>query len=184
MSTNIYILQLAKGKYYIGKTENLTKRAEEHLKGTASTWTRIYKPIGIEKIISGASPFDEDRYTKEYMDMYGIENVRGGSYVSEVLTNSQVETLQLELRNANDQCTNCGKKGHFVKDCHVKHVGSNSSSSSCFRCGRTGHYIGSCYAHTHAEGYALDNSDDDDDDDDNDDDDDDDDNDNDDDDDD
>jgi len=155
MTTNIYILQLAKGKYYVGKTDNLERRAEEHFNGTASTWTRIYKPIGIEKIISGASPFDEDRYTKEYMSLHGIENVRGGSYVSEVLSDSQMEALQLELRNAKDQCTNCGKKGHFIKDCHVKVVGS----SRCFRCGRTGHYMGSCYAHTHANGYALDDSD-------------------------
>jgi len=161
MTTNIYILQLSKGKYYIGKTDNLEKRAQEHLKGTASTWTRIYKPIGIEKIISDASPFDEDRYTKEYMSLHGIGNVRGGSYVSEVLSDSQIKALQLELRNAKDQCTNCGKKGHFIKDCHVKVVGGGSSSNSssrCFRCGRTGHYIGNCYAHTHAGGYALDDS--------------------------
>lgn len=115
--TNIYILQLKDGKYYIGKSDNVMKRYEEHLQGKGSKWTTMYKPISVVKVIENASPFEEDKITKEYMAKYGISNVRGGSYVSITLDDVQQEALQREIWGAEDRCTKCGKKGHFVKDC-------------------------------------------------------------------
>jgi predicted GIY-YIG superfamily endonuclease len=120
MSTNIYILKLAGGNYYIGKTNDVDKRFNEHLSGKGSTWTKKYKPIGIEKVISNASPYDEDRYVKEYMAKYGINKVRGGSYVTEELEENQEYNLKKEIWGANDCCTQCGRKGHFIKDCYAK----------------------------------------------------------------
>lgn len=120
MSTNIYILRLKGGKYYVGKTDNILKRYDEHVAGKGSSWTRKYKPIGIEKTISNASVFDEDRYTKEYMSKYGIENVRGGSYVQVELDDVQMDALKTEIWGAKDACTRCGRKGHFVKDCYAR----------------------------------------------------------------
>jgi len=120
MSTNIYILKLQGGKYYVGKSENPMKRYKEHLDGNGSAWTRKYKPIGVEKVIERASHFDEDKYTKIYMEKYGIENVRGGSYVSMELDENQQDALTREIRGAKDCCTQCGRKGHFVKDCYAK----------------------------------------------------------------
>jgi predicted GIY-YIG superfamily endonuclease len=66
-TTNIYILKLQGGRYYIGKSDNVSKRYEQHLNGSGSSWTKKYKPISVDKIIPNASPFDEDKYTKEYM---------------------------------------------------------------------------------------------------------------------
>jgi len=88
--------------------------------GNGSTFTRKYKPIKILKIISNASPFDEDRYVKEYMAKYGIDNVRGCSYVNEILDEFQVYALIKEIWCAKDLCSRCGKNGHFVKDCYAK----------------------------------------------------------------
>jgi len=121
-TTNIYILQLEGGRYYIGKSNNLEKRRQQHLNGTASAWTRKYKPICVEKIIPNASVFDEDKYTKEYMSKYGIDNVRGGTYVSVELDESQEDAIQKEILGATDCCTRCGRKGHFVKDCYARTV--------------------------------------------------------------
>ena len=70
--------------------------------------------------IENVSPFDEDKITKEYMAKYGIENVRGGSYVEIELSELQTEALKIELWQAKDLCTQCGRKGHFVKDCYAK----------------------------------------------------------------
>jgi predicted GIY-YIG superfamily endonuclease len=117
MTTNIYILKLENNKYYIGKSNNVEKRYNEHINGTASTWTKKYKPLLIEKIISSASPFDEDKYTIEYMGIYGIDNVRGGIYVTEALDGLQRYTIKKSIWGANDCCTQCGRKGHFVKNC-------------------------------------------------------------------
>jgi hypothetical protein len=118
--TNIYILRLESGKYYIGKTNNLQQRKKEHLNGTASAWTRKYKPISVEKIIPNASSFDEDKYTKIYMNKYGIHNVRGGSYVQINLDENQKKTLTREIRGATDKCIQCGRTGHFIKNCYAK----------------------------------------------------------------
>jgi len=85
----------------------------------ASAWTNKYKYISTENIIENSNIFDEDRYTKEYMNIYGIENVRGGSYVTIKLDNNQKSLLQKEIWNASDLCMRCGRNSHFVKYCYA-----------------------------------------------------------------
>ena len=119
-TTNIYILRLEHGKFYIGKSDDVIKRYQQHLNGNGSAWTKKYKPIGVEKTILNASPFDEDKFTKEYMAKYGIENVRGGSYVEIILSEFHKDAINMELRGAKNLCTQCGRAGHFVKDCYAK----------------------------------------------------------------
>ena len=116
MATNIYILRLEQGKYYIGKSEDPQKRFTQHLEGNGSMWTKKYKPLELVQVINSASNFDEDKCVKEYMNRYGISNVRGGSYSSEILTADQIRLCQMEIRGANDRCFRCGGN-HFVKDC-------------------------------------------------------------------
>ena len=120
MSTNIYILKLRSGKYYVGKSANPMERYQQHLDGKGSAWTKKYKPVSLEKVIPNASPFDEDKYTKEYMKKHGIENVRGGAYVTEELDEVQEKSLKRELWAATDKCTRCGRGGHFVSTCHAQ----------------------------------------------------------------
>jgi len=119
-SITIYILKLEKNKYYVGRTKNFEKRFEEHIIGNGSMWTKKYKPIKVEQIIKNANIFDEDRYVKEYMSKYGIENVRGGSYVNEKLDEIQIYSLQKEIWSSNDLCTRCGRSGHFINNCYAK----------------------------------------------------------------
>jgi predicted GIY-YIG superfamily endonuclease len=116
--TNIYILKLTDNKYYVGKSKDPEKRFMEHVNGDGSTWTAKYEPIEILKVIKDASPFDEDKFVKEYMSKFGIKNVRGGSYVKEALDEIELYNLKKEIWGATDCCTQCGRKGHFVKDCY------------------------------------------------------------------
>ncbi len=178
--TNIYVLRLQSGKYYVGKSENPEKRFEEHKNGIGSSWTKKYKPVELVKVIKNASHFDEDKITKEYMEKYGIQNVRGGTYVSIELDDIQIESLKRELWGAKNKCTSCGRDNHFAKDYYAKtdvygdeilyETDSDSDSSEeyesqprysnknvvCFRCGRDGHYVTTCYASKHVKGYYLD----------------------------
>ena len=118
--TNIYILRLVGGKYYVGKSTNVINRYQQHLNGSGSAWTKKYKPISLVKMIGNVSPFEEDKITKEYMSKYGINNVRGGSYVEVELSEFHIAALKMEIWAAKDLCTQCGRSGHFIKDCYAK----------------------------------------------------------------
>ena len=119
MPITIYILKLEQNKYYIGKSKNPESRLQEHKQGLGSSWTRKYKPISILETIENASPFDEDKQVKIYMSKYGIENVRGGSYITEQLTEEQHNSLKAEIWGSEDLCNKCGRKSHFYKDCYA-----------------------------------------------------------------
>lgn len=123
----IYILKLEKDKYYIGKTNNPEFRLDMHFNSNGSAWTTKYKPIKLLELIKDCDDYDEDKYTRIYMDKYGIENVRGGSFTSVKLDNKTIKYLNHLSNGANDRCFKCGGIGHFIKDCDEN---SDNSSSS------------------------------------------------------
>ena len=120
MSTNLYVLRLSGGRYYIGKTANLKSRIAQHMDGQGSAWTRKYKPISVIEERRNVSPFEEDSLTLEYMSTYGVDKVRGGSYVEIVLSDEQKAELNNKIRSATDACMRCGRKGHFVGNCYAR----------------------------------------------------------------
>ena len=115
--TAVYVLELEDGKYYVGSSDDPEKRFLDHVSGQGAAWTREHWPIRILKIIEGASVFEEDKVTKEYMAMYGIDNVRGGSYVLPTLPPEDKRCLKKEIWMAKKLCMRCGRSNHFVTSC-------------------------------------------------------------------
>ena len=126
----IYILQLEQGKYYIGKTNNPQFRIESHFNFNGSAWTIKYKPLKLIKLIPNCDDYDEDKYTRIYMDKYGIQNVRGGSYVKIKLDTTTITHLQQMSNGTNNKCFICSKEGHFAKDCEENECWETESDGS------------------------------------------------------
>ncbi len=115
--SNIYVLKLENDKYYVGKTINVINRLIDHALANGAEWTKIHKPIDIIELVRNVDDFDEDKITKKYMTLYGIDNVRGGSYVTVQLPDYQLKALQTELCTATGTCFKCGGHEHWVSEC-------------------------------------------------------------------
>lgn len=167
MTSFIYVLRLNGGRYYVGKTGNVMRRYQEHLNGEGSAWTRKWEPRSLVESFESKDAFTEDTTVKKYMAKYGVDMVRGGSYVTDVLGDTERQFIQRELRMADGSCTQCGRTGHFIQDCRVQAPRVNARPTivrvrdTCYRCGRTGHYANACYTRTHTTGYTLDSDEDD-----------------------
>ncbi len=57
----IYILLLEKNKYYIGKSQNIVSRIENHFASNGSQWTKKYKPLKVVEILYNCDDYEEDK---------------------------------------------------------------------------------------------------------------------------
>lgn len=119
---SIYILKLRGSKYYVGKTSNIEKRMAQHRRGSGSSWTKKYPMEKLLRVFRNCDSYDEDKFTLKLMDLYGIENVRGGSYVKPVLSSEDIDSITSRIRMATDRCLKCGSSRHFAYRCRVKKV--------------------------------------------------------------
>ena len=160
----IYILKLTDDKYYVGKTDNPGFRINAHFNKTGSVWTTKYKVLELVELIPNCDQYDEDKYTIKYMQLYGINNVRGGSFCQLELDQNDSDTINKMFIGASDKCYNCQESGHFVKDCkEVKIINDYFTvkkeklvvKNKCTRCKRFGHLRVDCYANTSLKGNKL-----------------------------
>jgi predicted GIY-YIG superfamily endonuclease len=77
----VYVWELEGGKYYVGWSENLSRRLDEHISEEGAVWTRKYSPIGIVEIVRGDKQTEKMK-TLKYMKKMGFENVRGAGWCS------------------------------------------------------------------------------------------------------
>jgi len=142
----IYILKCEENKFYVGKTKSIVERLKEHKEGTGSAFTKKYKVRDIDKVYSNCDDFDEDKYVKKYMSIYGIDNVRGGSYSQIKLSKETIQFLQKEINSSLDLCSFCGMKGHFINYCPKNKAKQykDKTNDTCYKCGKKGHWSTNC----------------------------------------
>lgn len=82
----LYVLELEKGKYYVGQTNKPTFRYAEHISYCGSKWTKLYKAkkrLVLKEMMVDShqeAKLYENWLTLIYMEKIGWENVRGGDY--------------------------------------------------------------------------------------------------------
>ncbi len=157
----IYALKLKNNKYYVGRTDNVEQRINQHISEKGSSWTSIYPFEEVLFIKESTSCFDEEKYTKELMMQYGIDNVRGANYSTLILDPIVKKNLQKEIWGAKNLCVRCGHDGHFVNECK-KRIDVNGNKiikykkpKICGKCDRKGHTTSKCLATTKLDGTPV-----------------------------
>lgn len=163
-STNLYVLALSDGKYYVGASREPQERVLQHFAGQGAEWTRRHPPVKVVECVKG-DVFDEDKLTKRYMQRYGIDSVRGGSYCALTLSESDRLALQKELKTVERRCFRCGSREHFAYMCRaapmvpvtpLPETPLRPKAQRCERCRRFGHTASHCFARTDRDGWSLD----------------------------
>jgi len=113
---HIYILQLETNKFFVGITDNIIFNIT-HFDRNSSSFTKKYKPLFLLEFKEKMEHIDIDITVKKYMNKYGIDSVRGGSYLDLELSIEQKNILQGELWTINNKCYKCGGN-HLFKECN------------------------------------------------------------------
>ena len=67
---------------------------------TLYEFARVYPPTKIVYVLEGVDFYDVDKYVKMFMNLFGIEETRGGAYTDVVLPDYMIQTLERELKIA------------------------------------------------------------------------------------
>jgi len=112
----IYVLELVNSKYYVGQTNDLRARLQEHRYGRGAAWTRMYPMIRCIRTFDSRR-FSEQQVTEMMMNRYGAENVRGGRYCR-IEPSHREDSATMRYRYRNNLCYICNRAGHYSSNCY------------------------------------------------------------------
>lgn len=118
----VYALTLQNSHFYIGKTDHPELRLEEHFVGDSTPWVKLHGPVISVNMLVAAGDHTEDNTTLDYMQKYGIEKVRGGSFTQVQLSEGEISVLEKMIRSKTNACFECGQTGHYANACPQKAV--------------------------------------------------------------
>jgi hypothetical protein len=98
----IYILELAQGRVYVGRTSDLSRRLMPRLGR-----------------VSGSAEAAERDETLRYMHLRGIPLVRGWKYTRVAMSDAEELDAEANIRELFDLCRRCGHRGHFIGQCRA-----------------------------------------------------------------
>ena len=119
----IYILELAEGRVYVGRSSDVRRRLSQHMSGHGSAFTQAFAPTGtlLPRLgrVSGSAEAAERDETLRYMFLLGIPLVRGWKYTRVVMPPSEACDAEANIRELFNLCRRCGHPGHFVGQCRA-----------------------------------------------------------------
>ena len=122
----VYVLQTDAGMYYVGKSNDIDARIQEHQSGLGAACLRGHRVQNIAKLLSNGNRDDleswERNETLERMKIYGIDNVRGWMFTSATLSRDDYQKAFDQVCEKFDLCRRCGRASHFADKCFAKSV--------------------------------------------------------------
>jgi len=106
MNKHLYVISLGNEKYFVCYTDTMDRWKIFVECQFLFPFVNKHGPNEIIETLWNVDEFDIDKTVKKYMAKYGIDNVRGGSYQQEKLTDIQETVLKQEL----EYVTASGKK--------------------------------------------------------------------------
>ena len=115
----VYVLKLAKNKYYIGESNDVEYRKWVHKNEAGSAWTKKYNYIKQIQPLTKMQPhFSELLETLTMMNKYGIDNVRGSMFTNPYDLSPYEKVFAAQLYcELNNYCRKCGGNDHFITTC-------------------------------------------------------------------
>jgi hypothetical protein len=124
VETQVYVLELHGGFIYVGQSNNVQRRIQQHMSGHGAMFTKRHKPTGIVLsrlgTINGAGDSGERQEVLLQMRMHGMEAVRGWKYVNNTLSKSDVLDITSNWVEMFNLCRMCKKPGHMASACKIK----------------------------------------------------------------
>jgi len=121
---DVYVLELAAGRVYVGKSCDVGRRVGQHLAGGGSAFTKAFPPTGhiLQRLgnVRGNGDAAERDETLRYMFLRGIRNVRGWRYTCVELSDEMFEDAERNIRELFDLCRRCGGANHFMGSCRFE----------------------------------------------------------------
>ena len=119
----VYVLELDGRNFYIGKSEDISKRLKQHQSGKGSAWTK--KHAFVREHTPMSPPMDDlDSWerveTLERAHFHGVNSVRGHVWTTVALTTPIKKDFVVHIRDRKNLCRKCGKSGHMVSYCRSK----------------------------------------------------------------
>ena len=121
---DVYVLELAGGRVYVGKSGDVGRRVGQHMAGGGSAFTKAFPPTGniLPRLgnVRGCGDAAERDETLRYMFLRGIRNVRGWRYTCVELSDEMFEDAERNIRELFDLCRRCGGGNHFMGGCRFE----------------------------------------------------------------
>lgn len=144
----VYILKLENNKYFVGHTQSI-ENLQSQIKKKNIKWISQNPYIKILKVINKCDKFDVDKYTKKYMEVYGIDHVRGGSYFEPELSPEIIKQITNELGISNQEIyyeeDSEPDNNDIIEDSFDEIKGEFEIINKCARCGSNDHYTYNCF---------------------------------------
>ena len=131
------MLELKDGCAYVGVCPEGSAATciEELVQGWEHAWLNEHKPekqlMGIPAVLpfDVQRPFEDVRVLFAEMGKRGKANVQGSVFSSPSLSKEEDDFVDRLIRHENDECIECGLRGHFSRNCPKMRVLQQSIAS-------------------------------------------------------